>query len=333
MANSFDFTDSFSHVSTLAQLITKWTRGGLALTVGGNVGASFAIGAASQGYRANNNYIGVPIPQGPSRKFGFRFRTNSLGFGGAFWYEPAGLQLQITTDTSGHVIVKRNNTTIATSTLTININTIYYIAVEVTINSTTGVFNLFVNGVSYLAFVGNTQATANAFIDSFGIGCSGGAYDYGDVIVYPSAMTTILDATVQPYKVNSAGARTVFSRGGIDLGTNWQQVSKALAAITNFNFSNVVGDRDNFTMDPVPAVGTLLGARLYEYGQKDGSGLRSIALTVENGASDDVGADTPLTQNGYGFYGRDASLDPATAALWASFAALNGAKMGYKVTV
>jgi hypothetical protein len=333
MPNTFDVTESFSHVSTLAQLLTKAKAPAGVLNLGGSVGSSFALGTASQGYRANNNGIGYIIPQGPSRKFYFKLRFSSVGQNFFYTTDNGTIQNIISLDGSGHIVVKRNSTVLATSSSTFTINTIYNIAIELTIDNTAGVFNVFVNGVSAVAFSsGDTQNTANASMDAFYILCTGGNYDYSDLIAYPFSQTTIMTCNVNPFKVNSNGARVGFSRGGTDLGSNAAQVSKALASNTSFNFSSVLNTRDNFAMDAVPS-GTVLGARLYAWAQNDGSSLRSVALTVEQGASDDVGANISLPAGIYAFYGRDASVDPATAANWASLSALNSAKMGYKITV
>src|SRR4051812_13097291 len=98
-------------------MLTKWRIP--VFNNGGSVGAGFAIGTASQGYRANNNYICCSIPSGASRKFGFRQRASLLNQFFAFWNDDTGLQLRLSYDASGHIVLQRNTTTIATSTLAV----------------------------------------------------------------------------------------------------------------------------------------------------------------------------------------------------------------------
>lgn len=140
------------------------------------------------------------------------------------------------------------------------------------------------------------------------------------------------DITLTPLKVGGAGTFAQFGRGGVDTGSNSGQLNKALADSASFNVDNVVNHRDSFAMDAL-GTGTILGARLWVHAKKDSVGSRNFALTVESGGTDDIGADQSLAGGAFLWYSRDMSLNPNTAALWASLAALNASKSGYKITL
>jgi hypothetical protein len=142
------------------------------------------------------------------------------------------------------------------------------------------------------------------------------------------------DTVIRSYKVNAAGTYAQFNRGGTDTGSNQGQLNKLLADPTSYNVDNVVNHRDSFAMAAVPApVTSILGARLWSYTQKENIGSRQIAFTMESGGVDNIGQNLLVSGPGYGWLTQDASIDPATGALWASNAPINAAKFGYKITV
>lgn len=339
MANFF--TDSFSHYSTLAQIQEKWNGPPLA---GSSVGASFAIGAASQGLQTSSSAVYRNLgPNFATGVFGARFNlrstSNNIYANFVQLLDVGTIQLSVSYNTSGLLSLYRGTNNLLGSvsmTIAAGSHTIELVPV---INSSTGSCSVYIDNVLVLTVTGvNTSATGNAYLNQIAIGDFNQFKTiwWGDVYFNDftgAAMNARLgNWSISPYTVSAAGGFAQFTPAGTILGTNAQQLAKALADATSFNQSNVVNQRDSFTMVPVPS-GTLLGARQWLYAQKDSSGARQLALTLTSGSTDSVSAGQAIASGGYTFYGNDASLDPATGALWASLAALNAAYSGYKITV
>lgn len=334
------FTDSFSHYSTLAQLDAKWQGGRTGGTV--NVGATYALGVASQGLQCSAGGTSFFVPVYAHYFLGIRTKLISGSVFQDFinfFDGSSSTQCSIQRDSGGTISLRRSGTTLATSTLTLALNQKYYIEVEVIANTSSGLLTVWVDGVQYITFSGNTSYSAANSISKIQLSAGGGG---GNVIYYSDCYCNDNtgsvcnsrqgDTSIQCLTVSAAGTYAQFSRGGTDTGTNYGQLAKALADATSYNVSNVLNQRDSFTMAAL-ASGTILGARLWAYAQKDNVGSRSIALTVESSDTDDIGSNLSLGGGAYSFYSRDMSLNPNTSALWASVAALNASKSGYTITV
>lgn len=337
MANVF--TDSMSNYSTNAQLIAKWNGGSSNCSVGG----SFAISAASQGMQINNGAASVIIPTYTHYFIGHRIKfvlpTGGAGWTWNFYDHAGGLQLSAQTQTNGSVNLKRGSAVLASSAAGVCMyNTTHMIEFEVKINASTGIFTMYVDTVNVATFSGNTLSTANVDLGIFQITSQA---NFGNVYINDCYINddtgTVCNAIMGDVKVGSctvagAGGFAQFLQGGTGTGTNWGQLAKALADATSFNFQTTVNDRDSFAMATAPT-GTVLGARLWGYAQKDNIGSRSIALTITSSGVDTIGATQSLSGPGYGWYSQDASKDPNTGSLWASTTPLNAAYSGYKIIV
>jgi hypothetical protein len=106
------------------------------------------------------------------------------------------------------------------------------------------------------------------------------------------------------------------------------QVNKTLADILSYVRGNAIGRRDSYT--PAAASGTIKGARLWEYINVKGAGVRGLALTTESGAVDDIGTTQLLQANTDQFISKDLGTDPNTSAL-VTLTNLNGMKHGQKI--
>lgn len=337
MANKF--TDSFSNYSTTVQLNAKWNGAGTGGTR--TVGGTWAIGAASQGMQLSAGTVATIIPGYAHYFFGIRQKWVSGASGSGYFniLDSVNRPYRVDFSASGIITLLNNGSIVATSTLTIAITQTHYYEIELLLG-TSGIFKLWVDGILYCTFSGNTTSTTNLITQFFcGSGGGGGSEVWlGDCYINDDTGTVCNtrqgDTTVNSYKVNAAGSYATFNRGGTDLGANYLQLQKALADSTSYNVSNIVNNRDSFRMAAVPAPSVaLLGARLWANVQKDSFGPRQIALTQISGATDFAGASQIVSGPGYGWLTEDMSLDKATGALWASVTPLNLAEFGYKITV
>lgn len=337
MANLY--TDSMSNYSTRAQLVAKWNGSSAGGTLA--VGGGFAISTSAQGMQVSASSVGRTIPNTVHGYFGIRMKWQTGTSGTAMFQmgDSGSTQLSVDFNITGTLTLKRGATVLVTSTLLVAPGSTHYYSYEWLISSTVGVFNFYVDGVLYLTFSGNTQSTANPQVNQIIVSSGGGG---GTEVwlndCYINDSTTSFnnglegDIQVKSFPVAGAGSHTDFSRGGTDTGTTWGQLAKALADATSFNFDSTVNHRDDFAMATVGA-GTLHGARLWVFAQKDNVGSRQIALTENSSATLDIGTAQGLSGPGYSWYTRNVSIDVATGSPWATIAALNAAFFGYKILV
>jgi hypothetical protein len=335
------FTDSFSHYSTLAQILAKWNG-----PSGNNlvVGSAYAIGAASQGMQTQSNSafrnLGDNISTGA---FGARFRLDSTSSGTFLNFfqvlDLGTVQLTVSYNTSGQLSLYRGGgALLGSEPITLTLGTVHTIElVPVIAGGTGGSCSVYIDNVLLMTITGvSTSASGNGYFNQVSIGDPNQFkfISWADVYLNDftgAAMNVRLgNWSILPYTVNAAGTYAEFTPGGTILGTNYQQLDKALASSASYNESTTVSNRDNFHM--APALGTLLGARQWLYAQAGGGGSRAIALTLSN-FTDQIGVSQSLGSEVYGFFTADASIDPSTGAAWASIFALNASESGYIITV
>lgn len=338
-------TDSFENYTT-AQVLGRWpfSSGGTRV-----MGGAFAISpssggfaAATQGMQLAAGSAGKNMPNTAHTFFGIRIKWQDANPSrtNLFLFRDAGtIQIGVNVNSTGQINITRGGN-IATSTLTVLPGSTHFYEVELLVNNTTGLVNVWVDGVLYVTFSGDTQQSANAFINQIEIfsGAGGGTEIWMNDYYCNDTSTAFNngrqgDTTIRSFKTATAGSHADFGRGGVDTGTNAGQLNKAVADATSFNVDNVVTHRDSFlpATIPAPAVG-LLGARHFLFLQKDNIGPREVAQTQESAAVDSIGVDQ-IVPASYNWISRNASVDVNTSSLYASVAALNATKFGYKITV
>lgn len=343
------FTESCENIPTKAILLQKWNSTTYNTSI--DIGASYAISASPQGIRLIGAGIGRAIAQTVHGFKGIRFKMVSgytVNGGGMFSFEDGSGTYHLNVGwnaSTGLFTLNRGGffgnggTNIATSSSGALNGSVHYYEFEWVIDASAGVFKMWVDGTLVINFAGNTANTANHYVAVFHVyaGGNGMTAYFGDVYVNDNSGTVdngiLGDTTIRGYAVASAGAHADFSRGGVDTGSNSGQLAKLFADVASINNDFTVGHRDDFVMAAIAGSPTIKGARLWAYAQKDNTGARSLALTINSGGTDDIGANQSLSGPGYGWYSRDASVDPHTSALFASATALNAIKAGYKLTV
>lgn len=155
-----EWTSSFLFGNPSAGIITGLNGSGRALCIiQGSSGPS--------GYTRN-------LPANYSRViFGFAFMTNLVNQGGINFVDAGNnVQSSIWIDTSGRINFSRasagNTPVLYTSSALILTNTRYYLEIDLTTNSSTGRFQIWLNGTSLTTLTSqNTQTTSNAYINQF----------------------------------------------------------------------------------------------------------------------------------------------------------------------
>jgi hypothetical protein len=128
----------------------------------------------------------------------------------------------------------------------------HYIQVYVKIDSTVGEIVVKINGVSVFTFIGNT-GTNNATLVTFGAAqASSVGFNIDDIVINDSLGSYNNSWTGQPKLipavVDGDGSITQLSRGGVDSGANWSQVSPVPASDTGYVYTGNSDEYDLYTV-------------------------------------------------------------------------------------
>lgn len=267
----------------------------------------------------------------------------------AFWFNPvtsntlnAGViamfvdgsataeQLSIRTDGSGHIVVSRAGTTLATSTNTLSPNTWYWIEFKATINNTTGAYEVRVNGTSTgwiaAATGANTRGTGtnnSATGISVGNGNTGCYYD--DVVMADDFVGQLQGAFVRPVGPGN------YSQWTPNSGSNDGAVRNPVTDDDNsFNSSTTSGNKDTFVMEKLPVSGspTILGVQHVIYAKQD-AGVQRTLRPKQRTSSTDYNGTSVNTGTTYAYYTEVKNTDPSTGSAWTK-SGFEAAEMGYE---
>lgn len=164
--------DSFDHYAT-ADLGLKWTlASGVSIAAVGRNGtnglrfttASFVARFVSRNLNANYATLVVGFAVSVSGILGVPVRIMSL-------YDGASEQLNLIYNPDQTLALRRGATVLATTAVSLTLDTKYYVELQATIHGTTGAFDLRLNQVSRASATNvNTQVSANAFANTVVLG-------------------------------------------------------------------------------------------------------------------------------------------------------------------
>lgn len=255
--------------------------------------------------------------------------------------DAASPQVGVAVDGSGHVLVWRNTTAtvVATSvSAPIVIGAQHHIQFQATINNTTGVYEVRVDGINVLSGSGaNTRATANNQANGYRI--SGGAgtafvFDADDVYVWDGAgsINNSFPGDVRVFATlpSGAGNSTQFTPSA---GSNYQAVDDATPNTSDYVSDSTVNHKDTYAFTDIVGSGTVLGAQLSLYAQKaDAGSTRGIKGICRSSSTEELSAEVVMGTSWRYWVQAVYETDPATAAAWANLAALNAAEFGVQVS-
>jgi hypothetical protein len=293
------FIDGFDHYAT-ADLIQKWNGSGGTGTI-----TSAAARTGPAGFRLgdSNATITKIIDAQATWIVGFAFRTAAMQANARliqFDDGPSVSHVDLRTDaTTNKLVLTRNGTVLGTSTIVLQNNTFYYIEVKVTINDSTGVAVLKVNGVTEINLSGqDTRNGGNSTADRFTIRGQGGVTDFDDIYICDgtggSNNDFLGDCKVETLVPTGAGNSTQWAPS---TGSNWQNVDDATPnGDTDYNSDGTVSDKDTYAMSNlVTTSGTVYGVQSIVSAKKDDAGSRSIHAVVRSGSSETNGSDVTMT--------------------------------------
>jgi hypothetical protein len=326
-----EFMDGFDHYNVFTW---KWDTGG-------NVDAIFQTGRF--GGLAANIAGSIPLTQGQlsaqtTRILGFAFQVVS---GQAFNnnvianFELNGTtQCDLRTTSGGALQVTRNGTGLGTSTVTMVPGTWYYIEIKVTINTSTGSFDVHLNGNSIVSASGvNTANATGTTTNQLLFGGGGGNYLFDDV-----------------YILNLTGSSNTDFRGDSRIITNLPNADGASSQWTpnsgSPHFSRVnenppdsdttyvsdssSGDLDLYGFATITPTGPIYAVQTCIAARKDDTGVRQISESCRSGSVNYFGLNVATLTVNYLIYREIREVDPATGVTWTT-SGLNSAQFGQVV--
>jgi hypothetical protein len=330
------FIDGFDHVA-VADVVTKWGDGS-------------APNAIVAGRWAGSAIQSTDTRGGPQRTFdnqatwvvGLATKISALGNANRLisFLDSGTLQFEVRFDATGHLLATRNGTTIATSTATLTSGVWAYVEIKVTINGTTGSYELRVDGVTWLSGSGISTrgGTSNNSANQVGLwgGSSRNVVDnhlIDDCYILDGSGSVNNDflgeQRVQTSFVSGAGTYAQFTPSASTNNTNVDDATPN--GDTDYNSSSTVNQIDSFALGDL-ASGTQAPAAVQAvvWARKDDAGARSLAPFFRIGGSDYAGTGQALG-SGYGAIVQTYDTSPATSVAWTA-SEVNGAEGGYTVT-
>lgn len=346
------FADGFDHYLG-ADILKKWTGFVTGTTISaantligpdytrppGGMGLFCVDGNANRGWYKNfpNTYTtfvcGMHVYFTSTASTGpfLTFFDSSSGVPGST--KQIGLRL----DGAGHIQVGRGSnaaTILATSTNVLATNTWYHIEFKCTINNTTGVIEVRVNGSS-TGWIPSTSGqntrgqSSNNVIDTVALETGGGNL-YRDDFYFLSSSSPNNDF-LGPQKIITAfpaGAGNYAQWTG-NYATNFANVQELGAdSDSSFNQTSGAGNRDSYAFDDLPA-GTIAAIQHTILARQDAGAARTIKAMQRSGSTDYDGTAQALG-GGYLFYMDPKDVDPATSAAF-TVSNFNAAEFGVKL--
>jgi hypothetical protein len=328
--------DGFDYLTT-GNFVMKWDNAASGMNiVGGIYGKGKALNISSL------TVVTKTVPANTTGMVGFHIFVGSLVAQKIFTFMDAGTtQVDLRIDTSGGLFFTRNGTTIG-STSTIKLNTTnqwYWIEVQVTIDGSAGVANLYINGVSALAQTGLvTNATSHLTFNQVGIiGTNGIGITNVDSFHYWD--TTAGDVSGFPYGEHIIDMTLATGVGG---ATSWTNSGAA----TNFgcvNEANEDGDSTYVATNTSNNIDTYAFANLSETAGTIGTIAVNAIARADDGMShvmqlavNSTGTSTTSSNvspgASYNNYQAFFGTDPHTSSAW-TIAGRNAAFFGEKLIV
>lgn len=242
-------------------------------------------------------------------------------------------QISVRGDGIGHLTVTRGGTVLGTSTRVMQSSTWYFLELKATINNTTGVIELRVNGDTWIASTSslNTRSTANNYFNTVHLGSTATSYIAYKSIYVLDTTGTVGNDFIGPCIIKTLRPRSAgnYSQWTAAAGKNFGMLQEQYAdGDVSTNATTTAANIDTFGMTELPA-GTVYGVQYVNEMKQDAGAARTMAPLARISSTDYAGTTVGLTAS-YVFYTEVKPLSPATSAQWTT-SEINGAEFGYKL--
>ncbi len=263
---------------------------------------------------------------------------NASGFAVTFlrFQEGTTVHVDVRFNSSGNLVVTNGSgTVLATSSRVFSPSVWYHIEAKVKVHSSTGTYEIRIDGVAISDLTGSGANTRNGGtgvitrIDSAYVGPNFYIDDYL-ILDTTGALNNDFpgDNKITTIFPVGAGAHTDFAPS---TGSNWQNVDdNPEDADTTYNESNTPGDIDTFNMTNVTDASSILGVGHTIMHRKTDAGVRQIAAVLRDSANADHVGTTITESTSYAGSEEFYEIDPNTSSPWAQ-SNLNASEFGYKL--
>jgi hypothetical protein len=244
----------------------------------------------------------------------------------------ASIQLQLQISTAGTLQLFRGATLIATyATTPFVINTQYHFEIKTTIDASSGVCQVRLNGntTPVISFSGNTRNSANTFTDQTRWGPAGNTTNYHNYYSHIS----IFDATGAAPN-DWIGVKRIYTQmptadsatGGLNdfattpsqsAGSNHLNVDEQPPDDdTSYNSDSVTSDRESYKVAGVSSsITNITVVNAFVRMRIDDAGPHTVNIVARNGTTDTTGSAQSVGAS-YLYYNEPFPLDPNTTAAW-----------------
>jgi len=192
--------------------------------------------------------------------------------------------LTVNVDASNHITLRRgagNGTIIATATLTVPVNTWFYLEVKATIADSGGICIVKVDGTEHINFTGDTKnaGTLTTFSGFNLMGSS--AWTLDDLFVLDATGSApyndfIGDVSIKGLRPNGNGASSQYLGSDGNSTDNYLLTDEDPWNTTDYVGDSTAGNRDLYEHGDLAIVGTVHCVQEHIYAQKSDGGARSI---------------------------------------------------------
>lgn len=211
-----------------------------------------------------------------------------------------------------------------------------YVEVGSIIDSTTGSVEVRVDGKTVLTYSGNTQKTANAWMDNIYVRATNSGVSLDDFYYCDSTS----DPGANPHNTFLGDCRvaTLFTVGGAgttqwspspNTNANWQNVEEtSMDSDTTYNYTSTAGDEDLYNFQALPTgIPLIYGVQVVGAWRKDDAGARQGKQALRSGTTEVYGSTFSLPDTSYSYFSDIYILDPNTTADW-TVSAVNALSAG-----
>jgi hypothetical protein len=262
---------------------------GIAFRQTGNLGASF-----QQVFTSGSDTIFV--------HWGIYFASGTWGAGLALITVAADngatSHVNCVVDGSGHLVLRRGTTVLATSANTFGAAATWYsFQAKVTIHDTTGEFTVKVNGVEWVTYTGDTKnAGTSTRPDRLTWSVNNDTTRLDDLVVLDTTGSVANDwpgeLSVVGIRPAGNGANSGLTGSDGNSTDNYQQVDEYPFITTDYNGSATVGAKDTYNMTNVGKTGTVLAVQAFAQAVKSDAGAKSFKHLMRAAGGTEVTSST-----------------------------------------
>jgi hypothetical protein len=269
--------------------------------------------------------------------FAFKW-TGTIGSNTAIMeiQEGGTTQIEVQVTNAGQFRILRGTfTQIGIGSFTMSSDTWYHIAIKLFVDSTTGTFELRIDGsgtpdINLTST--DTDSNNSQLVDSLTLIGSNSGFQWDDFVLADDtgSQAFLGDHDVYTILPDGAGAASDFTAS--PAVANYLNVDEATPdGDTTYNESSTLNDKDRHTFGDVPTnTDTVYAVQVGAFAKKDSVGARDLRVVAFDGTTEGQGADNALGAGSYRWVTEVFEDHPTDANPWTE-TEVNGMQAGYEI--